>query len=320
METPPELIDARVLAEGFGFPEGPVWMPDGSLALCDIEAGEILSVAPDGSRSVLARTPAPNGLALGPDGGLYVADNGGFFTFVHHESGTIPTHEAPSTGSGAILRVDPVDESVTTVLESCDGRPLVAPNDLVFDAGGGIWFTDHGVRVPRSGSGDDPAAHEGSPGLLWCRHDGSGAIGVAWGLDAPNGVGLSPDGRTVYVAETYRGDVYAFDVTGPGVVDGGGAPDRPHSGRLVHDASEGTLFDSLAVDAQGRVWVATIGAGGITVIPADGGPAAHVPTDDFITTNLAWGGPDMCDLAVTLSSSGRLLVGRTSAPGLRLSF
>lgn len=320
METPPELIDTRVLTEGLGFPEGPVWMPDGTLALCDIEAGEVLSVAPDGSRSVLARTPGPNGLALGPDGALYVADNGGFFSFVHHESGTIPTHEGPAATTGAILRIDPADGTVTTVLDSCGGRPLVAPNDLVFDADGGIWFTDHGVRVPRSGVEGDPADHEDSPGLLWCRHDGSVAVGVAWGLDASNGVGLSPDGRTAYVAETYRGDVYAFDVTGPGVVDGGGGPDRMHSGRLVHDAPEGTLFDSLAVDAEGRVWVATIGNGGLTVIPAAGGPAAHVPTGDFITTNLAWGGPDMCDVAVTLSSSGRLLVARTSAPGLRLSF
>lgn len=310
-----ELGEARVLAEGLGFPEGPVWLPDGTILVTEIARGAITRITPEGERQVLAETGGgPNGLAMGPDGALYVADNGGFFTFHDADGIVIPAHGAPGHEGGSILRVDVATGEVTTVLEAVDGKRLVAPNDLVFDAEGGLWFTDHGVRT-----GDEPE-HADQAGLLWCRADGSDARGVAWGLDAPNGVGLSPDGRSVYVAETYGGRVIGFDVTGPGDVADGGGPGRPHGGRILHDAAEGILFDSLAVDEDGRVCVATIGPGGITCVPADGGTAEHLPCDDPLTTNIAWGGADRRTAAITLSGTGRLLLARTERAGLRLAF
>jgi len=69
----------RILAEGLKFPEGPVAMPDGAIVLVEIERETISRVAADGTVDVLAQVGGgPNGLALGPDGALYVCNNGGF--------------------------------------------------------------------------------------------------------------------------------------------------------------------------------------------------------------------------------------------------
>ena len=80
------------------------------------------------------------------------------------------------------------------------------------------------------------------------------------------------------------------------------------------------LFDSLALDSAGNVCVATIHNGGITVMASDGASVEHIPTPDFLTTNICFGGPDMRDAYITLSSTGRLAKMRWPRQGLALNF
>ncbi len=133
-------------------------------------------------------------------------------------------------------------------------------------------------------------------------------------LDAPNGIGLSPGGDRLYVAETHTGRLWAWDVPEPGVAVGSGLLE-PH-GELLAGLPGLQLFDSLAVDGEGNVCVATLNNGGITVVSPDGSSVEHVPTDDLLTTNIAFGGPDLRTAFVTASGTGRLLSTTWPRPGL----
>ena len=300
------------IASGLRFPEGPIAEPDGSVLLTEIPRGTLTRVAPDGTATVVAEPGGgPNGLAVGADGAIYVANNGGWFSFFEEDGVAIPGPTPETYRGGTLERVDVATGEVTTLLTECGGAGLVAPNDIVIAADGGIWFTDHGVQG---------GEHTERPGLLWASPDGSEVRGVAWGVDGANGVGLSPEGDRVYVAETHTGRLWAWDVTGPGQVAGGGSPTEAHAGQLLHETDDGVLFDSLAVDGAGWVCVATIGPGGITCVPPDGGAAELILTGDPLTTNICFGGEDLGTAFVTLSSSGRLACLPWPRPGLRLSF
>lgn len=306
------MADLTLLAGDLRFPEGPVWLDDGAVVVVEIARQALTRIAPDGTTTLVAAVPGgPNGAALGPGGAVYLCNNGGYFDWFEAGGALIPGPTPATYRGGSIERVDPRTGELELLHTHCDGKPLVAPNDLVFDADGGLWFTDHGVQ-----HGD----HADQPGLLHLGPGGEAVTGAVWGLDSANGVGLSPDGRTVYVAETHPGRLWAFDVVGPGQVANGGGPDRPHAGRLLYDAPEGQLFDSLAVDGDGWVCVATIGPGAITCVSPDGSEVELVDTDDPLTTNIAFGGADGRTAVVTLSSSGRVATLPWSRPGLRLAF
>jgi gluconolactonase len=305
----PELHE---VASGLAFPEGPVWMPDGSIVLVEIQAGRVTRVRPDGTREVIA-TPGggPNGAAIGPDGALYVCNNGGFEW--HTVGGlTVPGLQPPDYSGGRIERIDLATGEVRVLYDRCGEHPLRGPNDLVFDReGGGFWFTDHGKMRARE---------RDRGGLYWARADGSEIREVAFPLDSPNGVGLSPDGRTVYVAETFTGRVYQWEIAEPGVVKRSQADLLGHGGELLIGLPGLQLLDSLAVDAEGWVCVATIGNGGITAIAPDGSRSEHVPLPDPLVTNLCFGGADLRTAYVTLSGTGRLVRIPWPRPGLRLAY
>src|SRR5690349_8412654 len=147
-----EPVEWEVVAEGLRFPEGPVAMSDGTVLVGEIERGTVSRVDPsDGSITVVADCGGgTNGVAIGPDGAAYVCNNGGCFEFI--DIGMLIPGPVPDTywGHGSIQRVDLGTGEVTTLYTECDGNPLRAPNDLVFDAHGGMWFTDHGLRLERS--------------------------------------------------------------------------------------------------------------------------------------------------------------------------
>ncbi len=139
-------------------------------------------------------------------------------------------------------------------------------------------------------------------------------------LTTPNGVGLSPDGRRLYVAETATGRLWAFAISEPGVIERDDSSLAPHGGTLIAGLPGYQLFDSLAVEADGNICVATLFNGGITVIAPDGSSTEHVPMPDLFTTNICFGGADMRTAYITLSSTGRLVRMRWPRPGLRLNF
>ena len=299
----------RTLAERLEFPEGPVALADGSVVLVEIAAGNLTRIAPDGAKSVVAHTGAgPNGAALGPDGRFYVANNGGFEW--HRENGHIrPLTQARDYAGGRLERVDPARGAVECLYRACGEVPLKGPNDLVIDKAGGIYFTDLGKRRPRDM--DIGAVYYATP-------DGASIVEVAYPMVTPNGIGLSPDEQTLYVAETEAARLWAFAIEAPGILRKEPWP-SPHGGHIVAGMGGYQRFDSLAVQADGRVAVATLINGGITVISPDGKHIEHHPMPDPMTTNICFGGPDMKTAYITLSWTGKLVAVDWPTPGLKLN-
>jgi gluconolactonase len=137
-------------------------------------------------------------------------------------------------------------------------------------------------------------------------------------LHAPNGVGLSPDGNSLYVAETFISQVTRFDLEAPGRIRR--ARRTMNGGTVIGRAGPNQFLDSLAVDTAGNVCVASPGGGGIVIFAADGSSQRHVPLPDFMTTNICFGGPDLCMAFITLSGSGRLISMPWTHSGVKLNY
>ena len=300
----------EIVASGLRFPEGPVAMPDGSVILVEIAAGRITRVKPDGSTETVAETGGgPNGLAIGPDGKLYCCNNGGF-GWVETQGLLVPHGTAADYAGGSIQRIDIETGAIETLYSEASNAPLAGPNDIVFDDAGGFWFTDHGKTHERS---------RDVTGVFYAKADGSDCREVIFPLENPNGIGLSPDGKRLYVAETYTCKLWAFDVVAPGEVAGGQGLSGG-GGSFLYCPGGYTYFDSLGVDGGGNICVATIGASGISVVAPDGALADFVPTDDPFTTNICWGGEDLRTAYITLSGTGRLATMQWPRPGLKLAY
>jgi gluconolactonase len=298
------------IAVGLQFPEGPVWMPDGTVLCVELKRRTVDRVRADGTIETLA-TPggSPNGLAIGPDGAAYICNSGGF-AFHDLFGMTITALEQPDDYSGGrIERLDLETGEVAVLYTECDGHPLMGPNDLVFDATGNLWFTDHGKIRPRE---------RDHGGVYYAAPDGSSITEAIYPIESPNGVGLSPEGDRLYVAETHTGRVSWWPVTAPGVVE------KPspvgHGGLLLAGLPGMQLLDSLGVDSAGNVVVGTLANGGLTVIPPDGGEAEHIPLPDPLVTNVCFGGPDLSTAYVTCSATGKLISLPWPRPGLALAF
>ncbi len=306
------MVELREITTGLRFPEGPVAMPDGSVLVVEIERRCLTRVRPDGTREIVA-TPGggPNGAAIGPDGKCYVCNNGGFEFIQDPDHGLRPVVEAWDYSGGRIERIDLETGAVEVLYRGTPEVQLRGPNDIVFDAEGGFYFTDLGKRRQRE---LDYGA------VFYARADGSLIRQVAFPMVTPNGIGLSPDGRTLYVAETEAARLWAFDILEPGVLARQPWP-SPHGGRLVAQPG-GTYqrFDSLAVEANGNICVATLANGGITIISPDGSRIEHVPMPDMHTTNICFGDRDLKTAYVTLSGSGRLVALTWPRPGLALNY
>jgi gluconolactonase len=302
------MTDFTKITSGLRFPEGPVAMADGSVLVAEMFGECVTRVRPDGSKETVAEIPGgPNGLAIGPDGALYVCNNGGSFSALEHGGRTYPGPFDPDRYiGGRIQRVDLASGEVTDLYTECDGHPLRGPNDIVFDEHGGMYVTDHGIRMTRSSD---------LTGVYYAQPDGSAITEVVFPTEAPNGIGLSPDGSTLYWAETHTGRVFARRIVEPGVLEGG-----PGLASLLCGLPGAQLLDSLAVDAAGNVCVATLIRGGISVIGPDGEVREFVDTGDRMTTNICFGGPDRRTAFVTCSGVGTLVSTTWSTPGLTLAF
>ncbi len=274
-------LDGHVIATGLRFPEGPVALPDGSVLVTEIAGGALTRVSQRGELVVAAELGGgPNGAALGPDGRCYVCNNGGF-SWRTDDGFTRPTGAAADYTGGAIQRVDLATGQVEPLYTHCDGVPLHGPNDIVFDDEGGFWFSDFGKtfedRIVRGA-------------VYYARADGSFIRRAAHPFLTPNGVGLSPDGRTLYV-----------------------------SGRLVHGLPGFQRFDSLAVEEGGNICVATLVNGGISVFSPAGELLEFHATPDGYCTNICFGGPDRRTAFITLSGYGQLFAARWPRAGLALA-
>ena len=306
----------REVARGLAFPEGPIALRDGSVVLVEIRRGTLTRVWPSGRVEVVAELGGgPNGAAIGPDGAVYVCNNGGF-EWDDLAGIATPGHQSADYRGGSIQRVvlDGPDSGTSTELYTeVDGRGLRGPNDIVFDAEGGFWFTDLGKRRPRDS--DTGAVYYATP-------DGSSITEVLHPMVQPNGIGLSPDGSRLYVAETGPGRVWYWDVAGPGRLRPADRPVGPHGGSLLHGFAGFQLLDSLAVDGAGNVCVATLRTGAVSILNPDGTLERQVavPERDPYVTNICFAGADSNTAWVTSSGLGRLYVTEWPYPGLDLAF
>ncbi|MGA7713708.1 MAG: SMP-30/gluconolactonase/LRE family protein [Rhizomicrobium sp.] len=302
-------MEIRELASGLRFPEGPVAMADGSIILVEIAAGGVTRVKPDGTTQTVA-TPGggPNGLAIGPDGALYVCNNGGSFSFSEQGGMLFPGNTPPEHKGGRIERIDIASGKVETLYSECDGERLIAPNDIVFDSTGGFWFTDYGSNT---------AVHRTHGALLYARADGSKIQRVLRELTSPNGVGLSPDGMHVYYAETLTARLWELPLSAPGI---SAMPQAFVPANCVGVFPGLSYFDSLGVQEDGGVCVATILAGGISTFWPGASKFEHTPLPDLVVTNICWGGPERKTAFVTMSATGKLAALEWRSPGLKLAY
>lgn len=303
------MSEIQIVTSGLQFPEGPIALADGSVLVVEMRGGTLKRVLPEGTHQVIAHTGGcPNGAAKGPEGKVYICDNGGL-GFLEADGIVRPNYQTAESTGGCILRVDLSTGQVEKLYTHCGDLPLMGPNDIVFDSTGGFWFTDFGKIRERD---------RDRTGVFYAQPDGQSIREVIFPLDSPNGIGLSPDERTLYVAETFTGRLFAWDLSAPGVIKP--LPRTPHGGRLVVGLPGMQLFDSLAVDAEGNVCLGTLASGGITIVSPDGKQVEFLKMPDPFPTNLCFGGSDLSTAYITLSGTGRLAAVPWKTPGLRLAF
>jgi gluconolactonase len=300
-DFPAPTLPITVLAEGLAFPEAPVVMDDGSVLFVQIESKQISRLAPNGKVTLVKQLEGgPNGLAIGPDHALYIANDGGRFSFAKRGQYNFPGAVPANFVGGSIQRLDLKTLELSTLYESCEGRRLIAPDDLVFDKAGGMYITDIG-----KGQNDG--------GVYYALPNGKGIRAVKRDMTAPNGIGVSPDGKLLHVSIGRM--LMSFDIKAPGeLAVSSSYPDATHA-----QLPERSIADSLKVLADGKVAVCTLIVGGISIFDAKGSNEL-INFADPMTTNLAFGGKDLRDTWVTLSGTGRIGQVRWPYPGLKPAF
>jgi gluconolactonase len=264
-----------VMADGLGFTEGPVWLPDDRVALTSISHGCVYIVDPrDGALERIDTGGGPNGLACSADGTLYVAQNGGAWG----ASGAAEPGIQVISGS----RVDYLVEG------------LGAPNDLTFGPDGRLWITD------TRGEFDISTPGGGLPGHVYATDVDSGDTRLVID-DGPvfiNGLGFDRDGSRLLVTATLSSQLLSYVISPDGSI---GAPE------IVHTFADGWP-DGMAVSAHGDYWVALTAADRIDVVDTWGRCVAEIALPaGSLPTNVCVGGRRSDELFVTAAHSESLL-------------
>jgi gluconolactonase len=255
------------------FTEGPAQGPDGRIYFSDI-GNRILAYDPATGRTTVYREPSgrANGLDFDPQGRLVAC-------------------EGANTGGNRRVTVTEKDGRVRVLADRWQGKRFNSPNDLTIDTGGRVYFTD-----PRY-VGDEPRELDAESVY---RIDPDGTVTrIITDVEKPNGIILSPDMKTLYLADSNpRGNMHllAFDLK----PDGGVGPKR-----LLHDFGKGSRgIDGMCVDVKGNLYAAAgrDRTAGVYVFSAAGKRLAFVPTPED-PTNCCFGGPDRKALYVTAGKS-----------------
>lgn len=269
-------MEIDVIADGLGFTEGPVWLGDGRIALTSLSHGCVYVVDSSGGIERIDTGGGPNGLTVGPDGRLYVAQNGGIFG-------------ASGPAEPGVQVID--HTTVTYLVEGLD-----APNDLLFGPDGRLWVTDTRAEI------NFRAGDEGPPGKVWAVDvaGGDAELMTEHGPVFLNGLGFSSDARTLLVTATMSSRLLAFDLAPSGSASWA----QP---RLVHAFDSGWP-DGLAISSRGEAWVALTAGDRLDVIDAGGRRVGSVGLPaGSLPTNVCIGGHSGNELFVTAAHSESLL-------------
>jgi gluconolactonase len=251
-------IEPQLLQEAFKFSEGPVGTADGALYFSDIRANRTYLLETGGKISVAReQTNGANGLALTKDGDLLAAE-----------------------GDGKRISRMSRDGKVTTVTE---GKPLLAPNDLIVDAKGGIYFTDPGPRPVVPGR----VVH-----VYYLPPGAKEPLVIDDKIARPNGLTLTQDGKTLIVDDTLGNTVFAYDVHADGTV----ANKRAFAELRDIPVGQESVADGLALDREGRLYITTVK--GVQVFDAGGQYLGTIAVARQ-PANVAFAGPDKRTLYIT---------------------
>src|SRR5665213_917983 len=330
----------RVVGTGLNYPEGPVYEPDGTVLVVEVGGGRLTRVHPDGTKQTVAELGGgPNGAAIGPDGAVYVCNDGGFYIAQVPQTASqtisIAVCQPPNDQGGSIQRVGQDGKATTlyTHFQATDPAgnsttlPLRSPDDLVFDSSGGFWFTDWGK---------DRWRDRDITGVYYAQPDGSSIREVLFPLKSPNGIALSPDETRLYVAESFTRRILYWELDGPGSVDGGRSHSLDKSFLLTARLPFQGCPDSMAMDEEGNLYVACFmphgvnpnTRGGIAVVATEGKSQGDVidwieidvEGDDPLPSNICFGGADMRTAYITIDGTGRLIACEMKIPGKRSAF
>ena len=306
-------LDTEIITDELNFPEGAIYLNDDTVLLVEIASGTLTKVFMNGKKEILCELGGgPNGAAIGPDGYCYICNNGGFEWEVSKDKKFMrPVLQSKTYKNGRIEKVNLKTGKFQTLYDSCNNIPLNGPNDIVFDKKGNFWFTDLGkVR--------DRTMDRGA--IYWAKADGSSIKEVIHPFMTPNGIGLSPDEKTLYIAETEGGKLYSYQIIDDGEVKKLQFPSSVNGGLLMNIEGGMKRFDSLAVEKNGYVCVGTLVDGGVSVISPSSGLLEFWTLDDPYITNICFGGNDFKTAFITASYQGMLLKANWHREGLKLNF
>ncbi|ATG89857.1 SMP-30/gluconolactonase/LRE family protein [Methylomonas koyamae] len=254
------LVD--LIKEGFNGTEGPIGYTDGSLLFTETNANKIVRIAPDDSVSTfLEKSNGANGLALTPEGEIIAV-------------------QTQKTQVGVVY---PVDKK-HALAENYQGTAFQRPNDLVRASNGSIYFTDSGTR-PSKETPNPPPSH---PGVFYISPTGD-VKQLATDIERPNGIQLSKDEKTLYVANTPGEHVLAYDIAADGTIQNRRNFAKLAGWRQGEDGKWSGGADGLALDDEGRLYVAS--NAGVEVF-SDKGDALGVIPIPKKPQNLAFSGPN----------------------------
>ena len=252
----------ELVQEGFAFTEGPVGRSDGGVYFTDARTSRIYSLEPDGKISIF-RESADNadGLALNSKGDLFSAER---------------------TGKPRITRTDTGKTVTAITAESPAGESFGAPNDLILDARGGIYFSDPGL----------PPVREHKAYVYYLPVGATRPLVIDDQMVYPNGLTLTADGKTLIVDDNIEDTIYAFDVQRDGTVKG----KRPFAQLRDIPSGKDSLGDGMALDRDGRLYVTSVT--GIQVFDQHGQYLGTIQVPR-IPSNVAFAGPNKRTLYIT---------------------
>ena len=251
------------------FLEGPSFDRDGNLYVTDIPFGRVFRISPDGQWTLITEYDGwPNGLKLHKDGRIFITD---------YKRG--------------IMQLDPNSGAVTPVLTNRRSESFRGTNDLVFDSNGIMYFTDQGQT----------GMHDPTGRVYRYNLETQALDLLITNAPSPNGIVLSPDEKTLYVAVTRGNGVWRVPI----LKDGG----TTKVSIFVNLAGGVSGADGMAVDEEGRLFVCDAGNGCAWVFTKWGEPVYRVRSTGGgrSTTNIAFGGPSRRDVFITESDTGNIL-------------
>jgi gluconolactonase len=246
-----------------GYTEGVVVDRNGAIYISDVYNGTIYRVANEGEARVWAKTGAPNGHKILPDG----------------------THLVCDGSQHAVLHLNAAGKIIGKAASECDGKPLRAPNDLTLDPKGGFYFTD-----PGGSSLDNPIGT-----VHYVDTKGKTHL-VAEGLAFPNGIALRSNGKTLLVGESKHNRILSYDIISPGKV----GRMRVFANLPMKEAEQiANEPDGMCLDAAGNLYVAHYGMQQVQVLSPAGKLLRRYRAGNLTTSNVAFSGPRMDQLYVT---------------------